>query len=62
MPETPLNEQEAAQAGQEKAETEVVKVHDRGRGEYADPVFGKTTPAGRPPPGPSPFKISGGGQ
>lgn len=58
---TPLNEQEAEQAGEDKAETEVIKVHDRARGGYKDNVFGTTSPRGKPSPNPSPFRLNGGG-
>lgn len=58
---TPLNEQEAEQAGEDKAETEVIKVHDRVRGGYKDNVFGSTSPRGKPSLNPSPFRLGGGG-
>ncbi len=58
---TPLNEQEAEQAGEDKAETEVIKVHDRVRGGYKDNVFGTTTPRGKPSPHAVPFRLNGGG-
>ncbi len=59
---TPLNEQEAEQAGEDKTETEVIKVHDRARGGgYKDNVFGSTSPRGKPSPHTAPFRLNGGG-
>ena len=59
MPELPPNDQEASQAGQDKPETEVVKVHDAKRGVYTDTVRGTTRPLGKPSLSNRPFRISG---